>query len=162
MKQKEKDFCRLTAVLGDPGKAAERAGFKDPEKAWPELVVREDIAEEIHRASSVVGRIYKDTLLCGIHRMMTADNSDVIKLVCRDRVGGEEFKERDISGVSEIKRTDKGIELKFFDRIKLLEKLNGFGFATEENTGGGLIEAMRLSARALLSSCEGNEDTDGV
>ena len=61
-----------------------------------------------------------------------------------------------------MKRTDKGVELKFFDRLKALDKLSELSdTVADSRSAGGLLEAMRLSAQALREAGE-MEDENGV
>ena len=151
LKKREMEFCRLAAVLGNPEQAARRAGYKHPDEAWPALIMRQDIADEIRRAAREVSRVYRDTLLCCVYRLMSADNTDALRLVYHDDMSDREIREMNLSGVAEIKRTkDKSVEIKFFDRIKALDKFAELSDASADGaSSGGLLEAMRLSAQAL-------------
>ena len=163
MRPREKEFCLLTAVLGDPEEAARRAGWKQPENAWPGLISREDIAGEISRTAKNVGGVYRDILPCAVFRLLTADNSDAVRLLNREAVTDEELRRADLSGVAEMKKTDKGVEIKFFDRIKALDKLYEIGGADGEGgSSGGLIEAMMLSAQALRGAPVREDEEDEV
>ena len=162
LKHREAEFCRLTAVLGNPVKAAERAGYKHPDEAWTQLITRQDIADEIHRAALEASRVFRDTLMCGVYRLMSSDNSDAVKLLYRDDISDSEIEEMNLSGIAEMKRTDKGVELKFFDRLKALDKLSELSdTVADSRSAGGLLEAMRLSAQALREAGE-REDENGV
>ena len=150
MRPREKEFCRLTAVLGNPREAARRAGYKHPDEAWPSLIARGDVAEEIHKVAQDVSRVFKDTMLSVMHRVISADSADAVRLVYRNNVSDEEISRMNLSGVAEMKRTDKGVEIKFFDRIKALDRLYELSGDTDgEQYSGGLIEAMCLAARSL-------------
>lgn len=161
LKHRESEFCRLTAVLGDPAEAARRAGYKEPAQAWPELITRRDIADEIHRVTVEVSKVFRDTMICGIYRLMSCDNGDAVKLLYHDEISDREIDELNLSGVAEIKRTDKGVELKLFDRLRALDKLRELNDTVSgSQSAGGLLEAMRLSAQALSGS--GGADGDAV
>lgn len=161
MKKREKDFCRLTVVTGDPHTAALRAGYKRPDEAWPELITRADIADEIRRVTREVSKVFRDTLLCSLYRLTASDNNDAVRLLYHEQVSDEEIREMNLSGIAEIKRTkDKSVEIKFFDRIKALDRLSELGETFgESSSAGGLLEAMRLSAQALRGM-RGREDDD--
>lgn len=164
MKQREKEFCRLTAVLGNPLTAARRAGYKHPDDAWTELIARPDIADEIGRVAREVGKVFRDTLMCSVYRLMAEDNSDAVRLVYRDQISDEEIRRMNLSGVAEIKRTkDKSVEIKFFDRIKALDKLGELcDTVSDSPSAGGLLEAMRLSAQALNRMYDREAGSDEV
>lgn len=162
MKKKEKEFCRLTVVTGNPQTAALRAGYKRPDEVWPELFARTDIAEEIRRVAREVSRVFRDTMLCSAYRIMASDNTDAVRLLYRDGMSDEEIRGMNLSGVAEIKRTkDKSVEIKFFDRIKMLDSVCAFAKLDDAAEGsGGLLEAMRLSAQALRESGGREADAD--
>ena len=160
MKHREEEFCLLTAALGDPREAARRAGYKDPDGVWPELIVRSDIAERIGSASHTARRIWETAARTALLRMIAADQTDAYRLLYLDSVGSESLSKMNLSGVSEIKRTDKGVEIKFFDRLKLFSAVAAPDSGVAEGADGGLIEAIRLSAKALSGTCGG--DTDAV
>ncbi|MGN1123125.1 MAG: terminase small subunit [Eubacterium sp.] len=64
----------------------------------------------------------------------------------------------DLFNVSEIKRPKGGgMEIKFFDRIKALEKLREMAQAESNSTEGSFYEALEkgaLGARSVLSESE--------
>ena len=161
MKKKEKLFCRLTAVTGDPRTAAQRAGYKRPDEAWPELISRPDTAAEIRRVTREVGGVLKETLLCAACRQMSAENTDAVRLLYHEQMSDEALSGLNLSGVAEIKRTkDKSVEIKFFDKVKALSVLNGpGGIGADSAASGGLLEAMRLSARALREMRGGEDES---
>lgn len=164
MKKREKEFCRLTVVTGNPQTAARRAGYRRPDEAWTELVTRGDIAAEIRRVTREVSKVFRDTLLCSVFRLMTAENNDALRLLYHEEMSDEEIAQMNLSGVAEIKRTkDKSVEIKFFDRMKALDRLSELNDTVNDSAStGGLLEAMRLSAQALRGmrekEDEGNAD----
>ena len=158
MKHREEEFCLQMAALGDPVEAARRAGYQHPEDAWPKLIVREDIAERTRQASATARRMLEEGAVTALYRMVTADQSDAFRLLYADPVGGRLPAELNLSGVSEVKRTDKGVELKFFDRMKLLTALSDKSGSGHDGGESGLIEAIRLSAKALGACRDGEPD----
>lgn len=162
MKKREKEFCRLTVVLGNPQTAAARAGYRHPDEVWPELIAREDVASEIRRVAREVSKVFRDTLLCSVFRLMTSENNDALRLIYHDQMSDEEIGTLNLSGVAEIKRTkDKSVEIKFFDRIRALDKLSELNDTVSDSaSAGGLLEAMRLSAQALNRMSRREEDGD--
>lgn len=151
MKPREKDFCRLMTAYADPLKAAREAGYKNPDRASIELMTRDDISGEISRLSENVRSIYERSAVCGLYRLAYGGIGDPLTLLYRNDLTDEELGSLDLLNVSEIKRTkDKSIEIKFFDRIKAVEKLNEIlGADTTKREGGGLIDAILRSAEAL-------------
>ena len=157
MKQKEKEFCRQMTVTADPIRAARQAGYRRPEKASAQLLAREDIAEEIRRLCRNLRSVYESTAVCGLYRLACGGVGDALVPVYRDDLSPEKLGELDLSCVSEIKRTDKGVEVKLCDRIKAMDKLFELIGAPREQGSGSLLEAMVLSAEALSRRGEVND-----
>ena len=160
MKPREKEFCRLMTVVADPIKAARIAGYKHPERAWSELSAREEIVSEIRRRCENIRSVYEHTAICGLYKLAYGGVSDALTLLYRDDLSEEDLRMLDLRNVSEIKRTDKGIEVKFCDRIKAIDKLQELlGSGTEHGNGSGLLDAILSSAEAL-GSRSGSETDD--
>ncbi len=164
MKPKEKEFCRLMALYGESERAAREAGYKSPAERGLLLLCREDIAGEIKRCADNLRSVYEDTAVCGLYRLAFSKPGDALKLLYCENPTGEELDALDLNSIAEIKRTkDKSVEIKFFDRIKAIDKLTELlHSAGEESTGGGLIEAMRLSAQTLGKIAQSEGGSDGV
>lgn len=161
MKVREKEFCRLMAVYADPRRAAREAGYRRPETVLSQLLTREDIAQEIEKLSTNAQKIYRSTVACGLFRLACGDVGDAAELALSDKLGVERLRELDLSCVQEIKRTDKGVELKLCDRIKALDRLAEM-IGESSEYGGGLEEAMLRSAQALSGLNERQVTSDEV
>lgn len=152
------------AICGEPERAAREAGYKHPADRGLKLLCREDIAAEIKRCGDTLRAVYEDTAVCGLYRLAFSKPSDALWLLYNEAPSAEELELLDLSAVSEIKRAkDKSVEIKFFDRIKAVDKLNDLLHSAKKDiSAGGLIEAMRLSAQTLgkLSKAEGDFDGD--
>lgn len=164
MKPKEKEFCRRMAIRGEPVRAAREAGFRHPEQTWHKLLCREDIAAEIRRCTDTLRTVYEHTAVCGLYRMAFSTPADAVRLLYRETPTDAELDGLDLSSVAEVKRTkDKSMEIKFFDRMKAMDRLCDYFNSSEElNSSGGLLEAMRLSAQALSRSPLSEDDADAV
>lgn len=150
MKPREKEFCRLMTVYADPIRAAREAGYKKPERAWSELSAQEDIVGEIRRRCENIRSIFESTAVCGLYRLAYGGVNDALTFINREIILKEDLKELDLRNVSEIKKTDKGIEVKFCDRIKAIDKLQELlGSSGGQGNGAGLLDAILLSAEAL-------------
>ena len=148
--QKEKLFCRLFAQTLDARQSASRAGYRlNPDKAAIKLLSRDEINEQIsvfsQQASSVHAGAKK-----GYHRLAFGSAADAVKLLlCADKLSPEEIEELDLFNVSDIKRPKGGgLEIKFFDRLKALERLEKLGTG-EENTQSSFVQALAEGARLL-------------
>lgn len=62
-------------------------------------------------------------LLERLRRLADRPVNDAVRLAFLTSETAEQAKELDLSGLTELKRTDKGVELKFVDQIKVLEMM---------------------------------------
>lgn len=146
---KEKDFCRRMAQSGDSTLAAALAGFSDnPQKKSLELLSRAEIVAEINRISELCRHTAKDLSYVGYQRLAFGSIADAVSLLYMEKPTIEELKTMDLFSVSEIKRPKDGtMEIKFFDRLKALEKLS----ADVQDEGGAtpIYDAIIRGAQAL-------------
>lgn len=159
MKPREREFCRLMTVNADPIKAAREAGYRHPEKAWSELSANEEIVSEIRRRCENIRSVYEHTAICGLYKLACGGVSDALTLLYREDLSEDKLRSLDLRNVSEIKRTDKGVEIKFCDRIKAIDKLQELTGGTVRGNGSGLLNAILTSAEAL-HDCVGSETDD--
>lgn len=147
--EKEKLFCAYYAEGGDARGCAARAGFSVmPQRSAAKLLAREDIRAEIEknekekRTASSVER--------GLMRLAFGSVADALKLMlCEDSMSVDDIEKLDLFNVSDIKRPKGGgLEIKFFDRIKALERLEKLG-SSEENTQSSFIKALSEGAKML-------------
>lgn len=155
MKPKEKEFCRLMTIYADPCRAAREAGYRHPKKAMTTLLGREDIAAEIQRRGENARAVYRSAAVSGLYRLACGDVGDAMLLLQHEDMSAEALRELDLMSVSEVKRSDRGVEIKFADRVKAMDKLlemlgNEMGHTASE----GLLNAMLLSAEALGKTAE--------
>lgn len=79
--------------------------------------------------------------------------ADALKLLYTEHPSDEQLSEMDLFMISEIKKPKDGmLEIKFFDRLKALEKLG----AQQENSSGvsGLFDAIGRGAKSLGSDAD--------
>ena len=148
LSSKEKEFCRLYLSLADSAAAAEKAGFTgDFAKVGNVLLSRSDIAEEIERLCTLQKKSMSKMAAVGYQRLAFGSIADAVSLLYMESPTPEHLRKMDLFSVSEIKRPKDGsMEIKFFDRMKALEKLS------EGQDGGGaasFYEAICRSAKAL-------------
>ena len=109
------------AQNGNPEESARLAGYANPQKDGSVLLVREEISEYIRRVAeaSDVAFIYMVT----VNEDQTFGNvADAVKLMFADSF--DNLESYDLFNVAEIKRPKENcMEIKFFDRLKALEKL---------------------------------------
>lgn len=155
--KKEKMFCRLYALSGDGGYAARAAGYKNPQQKVHALLSRSDITDEVGRISGENRARMRDMSLSGLWRLAFGDVSDAVALCFDEAVTRDKIRSLNLYNVSEIRhQKDRSVEIKFFDRVKALEKLREALGADDTPCGGsGLIEALASAARR-----SGGQDED--
>ena len=120
-----------------------------PEKSALRLLRRKEIAEEIARLDKQRQTTQNDIAI-GYQRLAFGCISDAVCLLFSDEVSHEEIEKMDLFNISEIKRKKGGdIEIKFFDRLKALEKLEDLWSTQREDEESSLFSAIEKGARAL-------------
>lgn len=144
---KEKRFCVMFVQGGNAKDAARAAGYTDPEKAAAALMLRADIAQQITEQFEARAKNCHRLALAGYERLAFGNVSDAVKLMFEDDPLGAGLERYDLFNVSEIKRPKEGaMEIKFFDRIRALEKLEGAS-DDQENKLSGFYSALMGSKK---------------
>lgn len=141
---------------GNPELAAEKAGYTgDCEQKGEELICRPEISAELERLSRQREKSLANMAAAGYQRLAFGSICDAISLLYKSDPSKEDLEGMDLFLVSEIKRPKDGsMEIKFFDRLKALEKLGAGG---EHETGAKqLFDAISNSARAVNDRENGN------
>ena len=145
MNEKEKLFCKLICSACSPKEAALRAGYKiNVQKKADLLMSRKDIAEQISKYNASLA-CHTGEVEAGLKRLAFGSIDDAIKLLYCDEQIPEGL---DLFNVSEIKRGKNGVEIKFFDRQKALEKLCELAPAAQDGAKP-LYKALDESAKLL-------------
>ena len=150
MSKREKLFCLNYAYLRNGSEAAARSGYTlNPKSASVKLLSRKEIADEIAAVSARFKPIQTEAAT-GYKRLAFGSAADALSLIfCEEAPTKEELAEMDLFNVAEIKRPKGGgLEIKFFDRLKPLERLSEMA---EGETAAALpfYEALNGSAKAL-------------
>lgn len=137
---RERRFCAGFAATGDASLAARRAGYREPDQSGEALLCRDEIAREIlrltERRSDALDRLAE----VGYRRLAFGSVSDAVSLLYQSEPDLSRLGEMDLFMVSEIRRPKDGsMEIKFFDRLKALEKLERRG---ADCAAQGLIDAI--------------------
>lgn len=147
---REMGFCREFVQSGDAVISAKRAGFSNPEQAALRLLSRDNICTEIERMTKQRSRLLGSMAAIGYQRLAFGDISDAVSLIFAENPSKSELDNMDLFLVSEIKRPKDGaMEIKFFDRIKALEKLENK--SVENDTASSIFDAIGRSAGELGS-----------
>ncbi len=158
--KKEIDFCRMYVQLRNPREAAVRAGFSTlPECRAVSLLSKKNIRQKI-------GELEKETLAdealisAGLQRLAFGSVADAVKLILSaDKNTSPDIDSLDLFNVSEIKFTSgKGMEIKFFDRLKALERLSLISQNGNELGALSFYEALERSANIKSESEENVPD----
>ena len=79
------------------------------------------------------GEQHREELLERLRKLADRPVNDAVRLAFLTPETAEQAKELDLSGLTELKRSDKGVELKFVDQIRVLEMMREL---IEQNTDG--------------------------
>ena len=144
--RRQRLFCVYYAGSGDAAQAARRAGYGEScADIGEELLCRADILDELGRLCSLRSGAFSRLAALGYQRLAFGSIADAVSLLYRDSPAAEELKQMDLFLVSEIRKPrDGSIEIKFFDRLKALEKLAEHSDATG---AGDLFDAIGRGAR---------------
>ena len=151
---KEKTFCNCFVSCGSADEAAYNAGFvRNPKRSGEELLCREDIADEIKRLCKCRTSSLSEIATVGYRRLAFGKISDAVSLLYMENPSREQLEHMDLFLVSEIKRPKDGsMEIKFFDRLKALEKLTDD--SEKEDRAIPFYDAIAKGAEALRSESD--------
>ncbi|WP_294657162.1 terminase small subunit [uncultured Ruminococcus sp.] len=151
---KEKTFCNCFVSCGSADEAAYSAGFvRNPKRSGEELLCREDIADEIKRLGKCRTSSLSEIATVGYRRLAFGKISDAVSLLYMENPSREQLEHMDLFLVSEIKRPKDGsMEIKFFDRLKALEKLTDD--SEKEDRATPFYDAIAKGAEALRSETD--------
>ncbi len=125
-----------------------KSGYMFPEKSALRLLKRQEIADEIANIDKQ-RRATDNDIAMGFARLAFGCVSDAISLIFKDDISGEDIENMDLFNIAEIKRKKSGeIEIKFFDRLKALEKLTQLT-SCKQDTESSIFAAIEKSAAAL-------------
>lgn len=157
LNKKERLFCRFYCATGNAREAAAKAGFEqNPEQQGLELLSKDYIVSELKKGMERERELLKIKALKGLERIAFGSISDAVRLVCSDStpLALESF---DLFLISEIKKPKDGaMEIKFFDRLKALERL------LQENTENADCAAPLYRALSSAARNIGGGDENGV
>ena len=125
-REREELFAVFCAHLGSPWEAARRAGFEPHLADWAActLMNKPHISRKIRRQEKALEQSAKSLALRLLLRLAGYSAGDGVKLarageeLCPGEVGA-----LDLFGVSSLKYSGAGCEVKFFDRLRAIELL---------------------------------------
>ncbi len=159
LSQKEQLFCTIYSKTRNAKEAAARAGYTMfLERTAEKLLEKPQIKAEIKRRDKEK-QATKTEVYAGLKRLAFGSGNDAIKLLYSlDELDEEQINSLDLFNVSDIKKPKGGgVEIKFFDRQKALEKLFLICCEQEEDEITPFYEALEKSAKAISNTNEEDE-----
>ena len=123
--EREYSFCYHYINTGNARDAAILAGYTtEPERKGMKLLANKNIKSKIDELYSEKKKNLCYKACIGYERLAFGNISEAVKLLCSDNVNDLPLDKMDLFNVSEIKKPKDGaMEIKFFDRLKALERL---------------------------------------
>ena len=146
--KKELDFCRWYARLQNPKEAAIKSGYMVlPEYRGISLLSKKHIKNKIKELEKE-NTTDINLVSAGLSRLAFGSISDAVKLILSATSDNPPPPDTlDLFNVSEIKFTSgKGMEIKFFDRLKALEQLSKLSESALNSSALSFYEALERSA----------------
>lgn len=147
---KERAFCRAFLQTRAPREAAAQAGFSVfPERAAAKLLERKAVREAI-RSAEETACVRRAEIIAGYRRLAFGSVADAVRLMTLcDSETPPDPETLDLFCVAEIKRPKAGgLEIKFFDRQKALDRLAELQKAAADSALP-FYQALERSAAAL-------------
>ncbi len=137
-----KTFCRAYLQTLNPDRAAACAGADD---GW-DMLRRKDVQAELQRMrDDSRDQILREDAARRLAELAFGRANDAAALALSGPGQCPSVDKLDLSAVSELKVTDKGVEVKFLDRIRALEALCGL---LDQDGGGAASFFQALEAAA--------------
>lgn len=131
---------------GDAVAAARQAGYRNCEQLAGDLLGREHICAEIESLFARQKKLIAKAAQGGYYRLAFGSIADAVSLLYMQQPDLAQLQKMDLFLVSEIRRPKDGaMEIKFFDRVKALEKLAQGGSDTQD--AQDIFDAIGRNAR---------------
>ena len=150
LSQKQLAFCRAFVRTRSPREASVAAGFLlFPEKAAEKLLSAKPVQAKIQELEQSLS-VQRAELIAGYRRLAFGSVADAVRLLQQtDQDAPPDPDTLDLFTVSEIKRPKGGgLEIKFFDRQKALDRLAELQ-ETAEDCALPFYKALERSAAAI-------------
>lgn len=146
---KEELFCTYYLLDRNGREAAAKSGYRSAQRSAARLLRKKEVVSFI-KAADEKAKQKKQDVAAGYYRLAFGCVADAVKLIFCDEISDEELERADLFSVSEIKRQKGGgIEVKFFDRLKALEKLEGLCLSDSNASVKAFYSAIEKGADAL-------------
>lgn len=150
LSERELLFCAYYSRTHSVREAAARAGFRrKPELNGIRLLEQEGVRAEIERLEQRLHTAQE--IRDGYRRLAFGPITDAVKLLFLEEAPSPgQLEEMDLFPIAEIKRPRAGgIEMKFCDRLKALEKLEQMEEQATQGNSLSFYQALESSAQAL-------------
>jgi hypothetical protein len=157
LKEKRKLFCFYYIMLGNVYEAAVKAGFPESSALIDGLNTLENPScrLKIRRLRSCLYQPASELVTTGLERLAFGSFNDAVSLCSDDFPSPHQLSQLDLFSISEIKKVKGGgIEIKFADRLKAMEKLL---ICEKENSEFSNAENL-INALSFTSQEDNNED----
>ena len=154
--KKELEFCRWYVRLRNMRESALRSGFTImPEQRALSLLSKKNIRQKIAELEKENSADQK-LISAGLERLAFGSVTDAVKLILSTSDNSSpDIDSLDLFNVSEIKFTSgKGMEIKFFDRLKALEKLSEL---SSDNDNEGMMSFYQAIEKSTTKAYGDNE-----
>lgn len=144
LSEKELIFCYFFVETGNLRKALSIAKIDDPEKNLPRLMSNKMILDQISKnyENRRLNLGIKSEL--GYEKLAFNDITDCVRLMFMKDINDFQNTNMNLFNISEIKRLKDGtMEIKFFDRIKALEKLQSIESSKSESDLLSFYDAIK-------------------
>lgn len=159
MTEKEKEFCRCYSATRNAREAAIMSGIcVFPERKGRRLLLKNEIKKEIERIDEELAE-NKNEALAGYRRLAFGSICDAVRLVIAESTGEIlDIEKLDLFLVSDIKKVKGGgMEIKFFDRQKALERIEAIEKSSGTDTAIPFYTALQNSAKFFSGDVNINE-----
>ncbi len=150
--KEEKAFCRCFSALRNVREAAALSGFEGGAQAAAQaLGERKELRSMVEGFDALAGDLSKEAV-AGLRRLAFGSVADGVRLLlCEGETDPAEIEKMDLFNVAEIKKPrGGGLEIKFFDRLKPLERLLEAGASSGDKGASAFYEALNAGAKALV------------
>lgn len=156
---KELTFCHQYIQTGNPAEAARISGYKgNLERKGTELISNPEIYQTIEKIFKEKKKNLTYKATTGYERLAFGSIADCIKLLFSEHLSPKDLERMDLFNISEIKKPKEGaMEIKFFDRLRALEKLEQIE-SEQKNDKEPFYAALEKGIQKLKKSNDINED----
>lgn len=150
LNKKELTFCYHYVESANIKQSAILAGYKNnPEKKGLSLIFDTRICDKIESIYKEKRKNLMYRAIIGYERLAFGNIHDSIKLIFSENLNNQKLEKMDLFNISEIKKPkDDSMEIKFFDRLRALEKLEEIQ-ASESSNKEPFYYALENSVKKL-------------